>query len=163
MTETSTQKKIRGLRRDSREDENVVVVGYETESGQPRAWTGDAEAPYVKPIYGTLRRYSTSAGSLNTLAVVCQTEALLKKIVASNAEDPDAEEEYYLQFFDGPAADATMIDSVPFPKSGVAGFDFGPEGLYCSTGIQIAVSTTFATYTAAGFIAFFLVLYEPLA
>ncbi|UCC73987.1 MAG: hypothetical protein JSV86_05370, partial [Gemmatimonadota bacterium] len=53
MPLTNLQLKLQRLRRDSRQREQMTIVGYEAvEGGVEFAWAGDEEAPYVKVIGG---------------------------------------------------------------------------------------------------------------
>lgn len=72
--ETGTQGGIRRLRRDSRSDENVQLIGYETEEGKVLASTGDREAMYVK-VLGTVA-VSSIAGDVNVQGVYAHDEAI---------------------------------------------------------------------------------------
>lgn len=147
--DNSTGRDLRTVRRDGRQDENLLVSGYVNQSGLPIAWTGDDEAPYVKVIESDddlLWYFSPAAALQESQTVFTGGGFIFEGSIVSGTAALDL----YIQFFDAlTPIDASMFKVAPLPKLGMFSFNF-PKGRLIRTGFTIAISSTLSGYTAVG-------------
>lgn len=136
-------------------DESGIVVGYLNEQGQPEAWTGDENAPYVNAI--------PTPGSTGQLSQT--SNATLTAPVSSIVIKASPGTLYQVYFYNNNAAtrylfiindtiapsigDGSFVPNLPVPGGGWADLDFGVWGLQFSKGIGLGCSSTALTFAAA--------------
>ena len=148
-SESRTAGATRRVRRDGRVDENITVAGYITPIGETVGWTGDEEAPYVKPI-APLKIWVDTNGGLNS-QIVANAPAEMFQLHLYNTSAT----KYELQLFNKKAL--PILGDVPkmcfpFPALGTVAVSFGEFNGRddFTTGIVWAISSTSLTYTPSG-------------
>jgi hypothetical protein len=156
MLADETRQRLRRLRKDARSDPNRVPIAYEAEAGQTVEWPGDIEAPYVKIVPADEYTRLHSGATLTGAFVAKEGRGRLKRVDCYNA---DGALQFYLQVFD---ARALVLGAVPLwvplvvlPDTTVALVFSESSTLAFSSGLVVALSTTPATFTAAGAIGVF--------